>query len=144
MHARKQTPTPELDASSLRDRTSLRRTALLPSSPSAPSSHVRAHLPVSMGDIETGASNLAQHQDPRAFARVSLDAKVHEKPRRRRRIDIDPNASARSAADAKSVVLGRRVERGRIFNPPVLLSAMTAAWSSDTDQARPALHPVEH
>ena len=41
---------------------------------------VRFSPPVSMGlrTIETGGANLAQRQDLRAFARVSLDAKVHK------------------------------------------------------------------
>ena len=43
-------------------------------------STVRISPPVSMGlrTIETGGANLAQRQNLRAFARVSLDAKVHK------------------------------------------------------------------
>ena len=107
-------------------------------------STVRVSPPVSMGlrTIEMGGANLAQRQDLRAFARLTLGAKVlNARSAAMNRLRFI--ARIRSAVDAKSIVQGRHVERSEgSADPPVLLSATTAAWSSDTDQARPALHPA--
>jgi hypothetical protein len=76
-------------------------------------STVRISPPVSVGlrTIETGGANLVQRQSLRAFARVSLDAKVHKTASTA--LDRSrSSARARSAADAKSIVQGRHVERG--------------------------------
>jgi hypothetical protein len=79
-------------------------------------STVRISPPVSVGlrTIETGGANLVQRQSLRAFARVSLDAKVHKTASTA--LDRSrSSARARSAADAKSIVQGRHVELVRIF-----------------------------
>lgn len=74
---------------------------------------VRVSPPVSVGlrTIETGGANLAQRQNLRAFARVSLGAKAHKTASTA--LDRSrSNARARSATDAKSIVHGRHVEHG--------------------------------
>ena len=74
---------------------------------------LRSSPPVSVGlrTIETGGANLAQRQELRAFARVSLGAKAHKTASTA--LDRSrSSARARSAADAKSIVQGRRVEHG--------------------------------
>jgi hypothetical protein len=57
MHERKRTSTPEIELSRLRDRMSLRRTALLPFSPSTPSVRARAPLTRLYGHHRDGCAS---------------------------------------------------------------------------------------
>jgi hypothetical protein len=64
MHERKQTSTPELELSSLRDCTSLRRTALSPFSPSTPSVRARAPLTRLYGHHRDGCASPGATRGP--------------------------------------------------------------------------------